>query len=136
MYAQILVTVHVLITSIKTKNLSISEQLKLLKNHKILPLNLRRLYRFISFLHSTLSKNRNNEISINISNQLVTRTLRNSYTLPKCNNNAMKYSFLFISLKILNILSTNWLLLNKKTLKSFILKNILSFYEKSFEFFT
>jgi hypothetical protein len=83
---------------------SLSEQVNLLKNFNILPIQLRIFFHFNTFLFSILSFNNNTKIvkllyKFKINN---TYNLRLNFILPKINHDIKRYSFSIISIKILN----------------------------------
>ena len=113
---------------INIKDMSVEAQLSTLRKYDILPLSLRLLIRFNTFLFS-ICKNNNTAICSHIFGY---KNAKENLILPKM----QKHSFTTVSIKILNLYLLNNLFLSKETFIFFIKKEILDLYNKTIEFFS
>ena len=114
---------------IKIKDMSVVFQFSTLTKFNILPLSLRLLMRFNTFLFSLCKNNKNSEICNNIFNH---KNAKDNLIIPKMH----KLSFTTVSIKILNSYLLNNLFLSKETFLFFLKKEILDLYDKTIEFFS
>jgi hypothetical protein len=118
---------------IDIKNMSIDEQLSGLSKYNILPLPLRLIYRFNTFLFSLMKNNNKSVISSHI---LSHKNARDNLILPKIHTDLLKYSFSTVAIKILNLYLLEKLLMSKENFSIFLKREILGIYNKTIEFFS
>ena len=82
--------------------MSIGEQFNKLKSIKLLPLRLRQFQNLVFFIFSLVKSNRMNSLLETINSFKKQRVTRNVFKEPISNTNLYKYSFISISVKLLN----------------------------------
>ena len=102
---------------INISNLTIEEQFYKLSKFNILPLSFRHFFRFCTFLFNTINNN-NTFINNEFNNNLSTSITRQTYTEVSFKKNFKKYSFIAISIKLLNLFIADNLR-QKTTIQSF-----------------
>jgi len=115
------------VLKIKIFSLTLDEQYTKLLSIKILPLAFRQYFRFCTFLHGTI-KNNNSILANTIKANLSTTSTRNKYSELSCKKNFKKFSFVSISLKLLNIFVAEHLSRSQDLFKTFLKQNISSQY--------
>jgi len=113
------------ILKIRLYTLNTEQQFHTLNDLNILPLELRHFFRFSTFLFSTV-KNNNTLISKYLNKNLSLTKTRNKYLQPKHCKSFFKFSFISISIKLLNHFISSQIdnNANISTFKSHLLKKI------------
>ena len=121
--------------NVNLKNLDIEQQHKSLLDFNILPLALRHVFRFNTFLFKICKTYQNSLMYLNIFSNL---NCRDNLILPRCsystNTDCVKFSFSFISIKILNLYLRKNLTLSKSDFLGFLKNEIVVAYNKTFSF--
>jgi hypothetical protein len=120
---------------IKIHNKSIDQQISILKPFNILPLKVRHFERFSIYLFS-LFKNNNCKQILKMFIKSRSASTRIQFILPKTNSNFVKFSFITISTKILNLFLFNQLSNSTNTFKTFLKNNLIKYYNSSESFWT
>ena len=109
---------------------AIEKQYELLKEHNILPLQYRLFFRFCTFVFN-IKKNNNSSLCSKLHKNNPTN--RHGYSLPKANTNFEHFSFIYISLKLLNEFIDERLEKQDSILnfKKFLHMNIITLFSKS-----
>ena len=106
-----------------------SFQLSMLKKIHLLPLKLRLIVRFATFVHNLIMRNGSTILAKRILDHKQHGQLRSSFTLPQFNTHHSQYSFTTVAIKFLNspILKLNITIPKSQFLKCICEKDILFF---------
>jgi len=122
--------------NIKIKNLSIEEQLNVLKPFRLLPLRLRFFQNLTFFVFALMKEKRLSALFNVISSYLKERETRYFFSEPIFQTNLYKFSFVSITIKLLNnFIYTNTTLTETVFRKNFK-ENILFLYNKNLKYWT
>ena len=88
--------------NIKLSNLNISEQYNHLKTFRLMPLRLRFFQNFVFFLFSLIKCRHKNVLTQSIESLKKNRTTRSYFNQPVFETNLYKFSFMSISIRLLN----------------------------------
>ena len=122
--------------------MDINQQLAALAPYNILPVPLRRLYRFIIYLFS-ICRFKTSPLFDHIIKHKSNRSSSHSFIYPPCRINLRLFSFSFVAIKLLNhLLKTlhsdfdTFRQLPKDDFTLILKLKILSFYEQTSDFFS
>jgi hypothetical protein len=123
---------------INLSGLALSEQHDKLKKVNILPLLYRHFFRFCTFLFNTL-KNNNTFVSTSLNNNLSSSSTRNQYSELSFKKIFKQFSFISISIKLLNFFL--YIEFSKENssiskFKKFLYSDIVYLYDRSLRFWT
>lgn len=121
------------LVKINIKGMAIEEQFSTLAPLKLLPLQLRQVYRFTMFLFSLCKRNEKCSIYQYIFKQ---KNFKDNLILPKCHSDLLKFSFSNISIKFLNLFLRECICLSKETFIFFLNREILDIFEATTDFFS
>jgi hypothetical protein len=122
--------------NIKLNNLNIDEQFNTLKNFKLLPLELRFFQNLVFFIFSLTKSKRNSALSREINSHKKLRPLRTFFNEPIFNTVLYQFSFLTISIKLLNSFIYKNIHIEDKMFRSAFEATILESYKANNKFWT
>jgi hypothetical protein len=105
----------------------------ILKNYKLLPLKLRFFKNFVFFVFSLIKYDRKSAILNSIKSLRKTRATRAFFDEPLSNTNLYKFSFISISIKLLNNFIYKYVSLEEKLFKSIFEATIIVLYNANFK---
>ena len=117
-------------------NLSIDEQLSVLNSYTLLPLKHRFFKNFVFFVFSLIKHERNSTILNSIKSLRKARITRAFFDDPISNTNLYKFSFISISIKLLNSFIFKHSTLEEKIFRSIFEATILVLYNANYKHWT
>jgi hypothetical protein len=122
--------------NIKIKNLSIEEQLNVLKPFRLLPLRLRFFQNLTFFVFALMKEKRLSALFNVISSYLKERETRCFFNEPISQTNLYKFSFVSITIKLLNNFIYSNTTLTETVFRNNFKENILFLYNKNLKYWT